>query len=103
MVKVNKHFIALIDEKGNNLPDLKIDPQEDIAVLQYTGGTTGRPKGVMLTHFNIIANISQAYAYGEIRLQSGNSSFSWFSAICFMRWECRIWFFVSSIVERILH
>jgi long-chain acyl-CoA synthetase len=33
-----------------------VDVQEDIAVLQYTGGTTGTPKGVMLTHANLSAN-----------------------------------------------
>jgi long-chain acyl-CoA synthetase len=35
------------------------DPVEDIAVLQYTGGTTGIPKGAMLTHANIRANTEQ--------------------------------------------
>jgi long-chain acyl-CoA synthetase len=34
-----------------------IDPKEDLAVLQYTGGTTGLPKGAMLTHANIVANV----------------------------------------------
>lgn len=37
----------------------EIDPNEDIAVLQYTGGTTGVPKGAMLTHRNIYANALQ--------------------------------------------
>jgi long-chain acyl-CoA synthetase len=36
-----------------------IEPFEDIAVLQYTGGTTGKPKGVMLTHANVAANTEQ--------------------------------------------
>jgi len=36
-----------------------IDPGEDVAVLQYTGGTTGLPKGAMLTHANIYANTVQ--------------------------------------------
>ena len=37
----------------------EIDVDEDIAVLQYTGGTTGQPKGAMLTHGNLTANVSQ--------------------------------------------
>lgn len=37
-----------------------INPAEDIAVLQYTGGTTGIPKAAMLTHANIVANTLQA-------------------------------------------
>jgi long-chain acyl-CoA synthetase len=36
-------------------PAVPIDPQTDIAALPYTGGTTGHPKGVMLTHYNLIA------------------------------------------------
>ncbi len=43
-----------------------IDPDEDIAVLQYTGGTTGTPKGAMLTHGNIVANTKQVVAWGAI-------------------------------------
>jgi long-chain acyl-CoA synthetase len=36
---------------------VKISPKEDIAVLQYTGGTTGISKGAMLTHYNLVSNI----------------------------------------------
>ena len=39
-----------------------IDPVNDIALLQYTGGTTGTPKGAMLTHQNLTANARQAQA-----------------------------------------
>ncbi len=38
------------------------DPEETLALLQYTGGTTGASKGVMLTHFNLGANIQQTKA-----------------------------------------
>lgn len=38
---------------------VEIDPESDLAVLQYTGGTTGVPKGAMLTHFNLFANADQ--------------------------------------------
>jgi long-chain acyl-CoA synthetase len=41
------------------LPVVAIDPENDVAVLQYTGGTTGTPKGAMLTHHNIFANVVQ--------------------------------------------
>ncbi|WP_072391828.1 long-chain fatty acid--CoA ligase [Hyphomicrobium sp. CS1GBMeth3] len=40
-----------------------IDPNTDIAVLQYTGGTTGTPKGAMLTHTNVAVNVQQIVAW----------------------------------------
>ena len=44
---------------GAPLTPVRIDPS-DVAVLQYTGGTTGRPKGAMLTHANLSINAQQA-------------------------------------------
>ncbi|MCL6634234.1 MAG: long-chain fatty acid--CoA ligase [Peptococcaceae bacterium] len=40
-------------------PSLEIDPRNDPAMLQYTGGTTGVSKGAVLTHFNLVANALQ--------------------------------------------
>ncbi|MGW5045571.1 4-coumarate--CoA ligase family protein [Streptomyces griseoluteus] len=40
-------------------PDAAVDPAEDIAVLPYSSGTTGTPKGVMLTHRQIATNLAQ--------------------------------------------
>lgn len=40
--------------------EVEINPSEDLALLQYTGGTTGKPKGVMLTHLNLVANVQMA-------------------------------------------
>jgi len=41
----------------------EVDPYNDLAVLQYTGGTTGTPKGAMLTHANLTINVQQAIAW----------------------------------------
>ncbi|MBA2238714.1 MAG: AMP-binding protein, partial [Lysobacter sp.] len=52
------------------LPRLEIDPQ-DIAFLQYTGGTTGVAKGAMLTHRNLVANMQQSAAWLGVRIRYG--------------------------------
>ncbi|MBU2581056.1 MAG: long-chain fatty acid--CoA ligase [Alphaproteobacteria bacterium] len=46
--------------KPGSVPEpVEIDAEKDLAVLQYTGGTTGTPKGAMLTHYNVYANTEQ--------------------------------------------
>jgi long-chain acyl-CoA synthetase len=62
----NTHlFSEIIKMKPKKLINFDINPEEDLALLQYTGGTTGSPKGVMLTHKNLIANttMSQTWLY----------------------------------------
>ncbi|TFG02252.1 MAG: AMP-dependent synthetase, partial [Promethearchaeota archaeon] len=56
-------------------PDVKLNPKEDLAFLQYTGGTTGPPKGAMLTHFNEVANIDQVIHWWEIDVRRGRDIF----------------------------
>lgn len=48
---------------------MEIEPARDVAVLQYTGGTTGRSKGAMLTHRNIVANTLQKCSHFRINTQ----------------------------------
>jgi long-chain acyl-CoA synthetase len=53
------HYFEELLQGEIYIPEVGIDPHEDVAVLQYTGGTTGVPKGVMLTHYNLLANFNQ--------------------------------------------
>jgi len=51
---------------GNTPPVVEIDPATDVAALPYSSGTSGIPKGVMLTHRNIVANLQQMQAINEV-------------------------------------
>ncbi|MDQ0245842.1 long-chain acyl-CoA synthetase [Bacillus fengqiuensis] len=51
------HLLSEIVKSGReSYTPISINSEEDLALLQYTGGTTGFPKGVMLTHRNLVAN-----------------------------------------------
>ncbi len=69
-LKAAGRFKDLLNE-GNGpvlkgYPSQKVDVRKDIAVLIYTGGTTGRPKGVMLSHYGLLANAYQAIAWVQM-------------------------------------
>lgn len=59
-IKGTHNFRELIADSEANPPAVEINPMEDLAILTFTGGTTGFPKGVMTTHFQRMANILQA-------------------------------------------
>ena len=59
--------------KGKGQPVTEASPEaNDVAVLQYTGGTTGVAKGAMLTHRNLVANMLQCRALMGSNLQEGS-------------------------------
>lgn len=58
----NISFDSLVDNDGQYATPI-LNPQEDIALFQYTGGTTGLPKAAMLTHNNVLANAHQAFLW----------------------------------------
>ena len=51
-------FAALLQNDGD-VPETEINPREDLVALPYSSGTTGVAKGVMLTHYNMVANLFQ--------------------------------------------
>ena len=65
-------------ETSIDLQDVDIDVENDLALLQYTGGTTGLPKGTELTHANLITNVVQVSTWldrkeayeGEVNLSA---------------------------------
>ena len=61
--RIFEDYQDLLARKDSPTP-VTIDPKTDIAVQQYTGGTTGIPKGALLTHANIAANMSQIDKWG---------------------------------------
>jgi long-chain acyl-CoA synthetase len=54
-------FASLLEGAAEPTP-VSIDPEHDLAVLQFTGGTTGTPKAAMLTHANVTVNVQQCLA-----------------------------------------
>ncbi|WP_419810935.1 AMP-binding protein [Bacterioplanoides sp.] len=64
---------ALAKGAGQSFTPAKVD-RNDVAVLQYTGGTTGVAKGAMLTHRNLIANMQQCHGLFTMVLDEGKES-----------------------------
>jgi long-chain acyl-CoA synthetase len=56
-------FQDLVKKYSPSPPKVEIDPKKDVLILPYTGGTTGEPKGVMVTHYNVIASRTQYKAF----------------------------------------
>jgi long-chain acyl-CoA synthetase len=52
-------------------PDVQIDPMKDLALILYTGGTTGRPKGACLTHANFMSNVMALDQWARVPEEPG--------------------------------
>jgi long-chain acyl-CoA synthetase len=64
-------FQTLIKDYPPQPPHVQLDPERDIAVLPYTGGTTGLPKAAMLTHYNMSALRTQVIAFWPLFEEGG--------------------------------
>lgn len=61
-----RDFHSLLGQAGPPFMAPDVNPREDVAVLIYTGGTTGLPKAVMLTHYALVANAMQLGAWVDL-------------------------------------
>lgn len=61
-------FSSLLKNDGSAFPEVKFDVKKDLVCLPYSSGTTGLPKGVMLTHYNMVANLCQLTAPSLLNL-----------------------------------
>jgi long-chain acyl-CoA synthetase len=58
-----RDFAALLKDSDPNPPRIDFNPREDLAHIAYTGGTTGTPKGAMITHYNVVVNTCQYFCW----------------------------------------
>ncbi|KAI9742279.1 MAG: hypothetical protein M1818_004179 [Claussenomyces sp. TS43310] len=66
-----RHFTSVLNSRDVG-PRTPVDPKEDLAYLVYSSGTTGRPKGVMLTHTNQVADMVMLNTVEGRALRSGH-------------------------------
>ena len=74
-IKLNQEYLQFSDMISNSKINNEINlSSNDIALLQYTGGTTGKSKAAVLTHANILANIEQLHAWVGSTVSQGKES-----------------------------
>ncbi|MFX1238662.1 MAG: long-chain fatty acid--CoA ligase [Promethearchaeota archaeon] len=69
-----KQFLNLLNKTKPNPPKFETNAKEDVAVLQYTGGTTGLPKGAMLTHYALVSSTLMMHEWSKIAINKGKET-----------------------------
>jgi long-subunit acyl-CoA synthetase (AMP-forming) len=64
-----RHFTSLLRFADSHLSRVIINPSTDLAFLVYSSGTTGLPKGVMLSHTNIVSNLAMVNSVDGVMLK----------------------------------
>jgi long-chain acyl-CoA synthetase len=72
---VYKPYLSMLSQPSVKVA-VSVEPEKDLASIQFTGGTTGFPKGVMLTHYNILSNIFQMYEMIKPYIDEGKEVFA---------------------------
>jgi long-chain acyl-CoA synthetase len=67
------HPYATARRTQGTIERFSADPAQTVALYQYTGGTTGVPKAAMLTHRNLVANVTQSNAWNTTRVSGGDT------------------------------